>query len=195
MASETARAEEVLEELRRWEWENEKARETAHEDKVESHNWLLGPADRARTLRLMQHQPRAHSPRGVPARGDSAAVDSCAGIAKGTGLGLQRPFRERAGTPALSPLFGTERDELDARFRGDRPRFCMPEGRASAAGIRLQGDLLQQRVRFLKTEAGRGPAGGRAAWREELRRRGAPRSQWRRGALERAQSSRPARGL
>ena len=71
-ATKTARAEEALEKLRRWEWENENARETAHEDTAERHCWLLEPTRRVRALKLMQHQPRAHRPRGVPARGDSA---------------------------------------------------------------------------------------------------------------------------
>ena len=52
-------------------------------------------------LKVMQHQPRVHLPRGVPARGDSAEVDNCAGNAKETGLVRHRPFHDRAGTLAL----------------------------------------------------------------------------------------------
>ena len=99
----------------------------------------------------MQHQPRAQSPRGVPARGDSAEVDNCAEITKETGLGRRRPIRERAGTPDLSPISETKGDQLDARGRGDRPRLEMTECRADAAKIRDGRDLLQQRDRFLKT--------------------------------------------
>ena len=71
-ATGTARAEEALGKLRRCEWENENARETAHGDTVERHSWLLEPTGRAKALKLMQHQPRAQPPRGMPAEGDRA---------------------------------------------------------------------------------------------------------------------------
>ena len=87
---------------------------------------------------------------GVPARGDSAEVGKCAGIAKETRLVRHQPFRERAGTRAISPLSETEGDELDDRGQSDRPLLEISEGRAGAAGIR-DGLDLQQRVRFLKT--------------------------------------------
>ena len=106
----------------------------------------------------------------MPARGDSAEVDNCAGITKETGLVCHRPCRERAGTPAPSTLSETEGDELDARGQGDRPRLEMPEGRSDAFRIRGGRDLLQQRVRFLKTEDNLLPAGGRAVLRVGLRR-------------------------
>ena len=41
-------------------------------------------------------------PIGLPARSENAKSDSFAEIARGTGLGRPRPFRKRAGAPAIS---------------------------------------------------------------------------------------------